>query len=119
MPLGCTLDGLMTGRVNEPREVTSLKLSNPMYEAFDFDSGIGVLEMKQTSDRNASNWKAGIPEHYWVQVQVQMFVTGLTWGAVACKIGSSDMRWHRVTASEELHAALPGIVKEYQECLTR
>jgi hypothetical protein len=107
----------MTGRVHEPRQVTSLALSNPMYEHFDFDRGVGVLEMKQTGERNASNWKGGFPEYHWVQVQVQMFVTGLTWGAVVCKIGSSDMRWYRVAADEGFHAELPAIVKEYEQCL--
>lgn len=119
IPLGCTLDGLMTRRVFPPRELTSLRLSNSMYSQFDEDTGIGVCEMKQTSDRNGSAWKQGIPEQYWIQVQVQMYVTGLTWGAVVCKIGASDMRWHRVVADDNFHFELPSITMEYQECLTK
>lgn len=54
--------------------------------------GEGVLEIKTSRYGDAFDACDGVPEHYRVQVQHQLLVTGLRWGVLAALIGGSDLR---------------------------
>ena len=106
--VSCTLDGLIAAprRPVEPRlEWTRSRPTSGwvkgLREALRARKGqTGVLEMKQTGERNRSKWTQGPPEHYWAQVQAQLFVTGYEWGVIAARIGTSDLIAHVVEADD-------------------
>lgn len=66
--------------------------------------GTGLVEMKNTA--RVGVWSDTVPEYYWAQAQVQMFVTGLTWCVVCAKIGAADMRFHFIYPDEFFVAAM-------------
>lgn len=67
-------------------------------ELYLFGEGVGIIEMKQTS--RVGEWTKRVPEYYWAQVQMQLYVTGLRWAIICAKIGAADMRFHVVVPDE-------------------
>lgn len=57
--------------------------------AIDADKGTGVLELKTANVSAHRDWQDGAPLMYQVQVQHQLAVTGLQWGAIAVLIGGN------------------------------
>ena len=55
----------------------------------DREKGKGVLELKNAAWFKRSDWQDGAPLMYQVQVQHQLAVTGLPWGAIAVLIGGN------------------------------
>lgn len=91
---GATLDGFCKPASirGEPVDIAwSDGLHQFLFE-FEHLDGLGLLEMKQTEIWYKKEWANGPPKHYWTQVQGQLFVTGLPWAVIACKIGAADMR---------------------------
>jgi len=58
-------------------------------KVIDKEKGQGVLEFKTAASFKHSEWKEGAPLMYQVQVQHQLAVTGLKWGAIAVLIGGN------------------------------
>lgn len=58
--------------------------------------GIGVLEIKTTSERHKKDWENGIPEYYMCQVQHYLGVTDYKYAYVAVLIGGSHFKYFRV-----------------------
>lgn len=66
----------------------------------DGHDGPGVLEVKTCGARHAEEWEEGVPRTYWIQVQHQLAVTGLSWGSLAVLIGGQAFRWMDVERDE-------------------
>ena len=77
--------------------------------------GMGLLELKQSNGwkKNVEKWTEGVPEHYLLQVQTQMLVTGLDWTAVVARLGESDMRCHIVQADVYTQGIITATVKDF------
>lgn len=58
------------------------------------------LEIKTTSAFNAEEWADGPPEHYHVQIQHQMLVTGSQRVTIACLLGGQRLVWCDVDRDE-------------------
>lgn len=54
--------------------------------------GTGLLEIKATGFRSG-DWKEGVPEHVFAQVQHQFAVTGFAWGSVCVLQNGCRMLW--------------------------
>lgn len=54
---------------------------------------VGALELKTTAFMKAEEWEDEPPIYYQVQLQAQMFVTGLEWGSLAVLIGGQRFRY--------------------------
>lgn len=61
----------------------------------------GILEIKTTGERWASDWEIEPPLHVQVQVQHQLACTGLSWGVVAVLIGGRDYREFDVSRDDQ------------------
>ena len=58
---------------------------------------MGTVEVKNTRFRISD----GVPEHYWVQMQHQLAVTGLGWGSFAALVMGCEFVWCDVQRDEE------------------
>lgn len=67
---------------------------------FDEAKGHGVLELKTASSTQHREWKEGAPLMYQVQVQHQLAVTGLKWGALAVLIGGNTFLHYDVARDD-------------------
>lgn len=115
--IGATLDGLVV-LLPEPlkRDCNLLFTSATSYADKAFkaieqfhgtENSVGLIEMKQTALNyysrregkyvtNLETWGKEPPEYYWVQVQAQLYVTGLPWGLLCGRLGAADMRIHTI-----------------------
>lgn len=59
------------------------------------------FEVKNTSSFKADEWENGPPEHYYLQVQHQLLVTGAQKGTIAALIGGQRMVWSDVPRDEQ------------------
>lgn len=75
--------------------------------------GPGVLEIKTTSAFNAKEWDDGPPLAYQVQVQHQLAVTGLKWGAIAVLIGGQRLTYADVDRNDRFIGAMLGRLREF------
>ncbi len=66
-------------------------------------SGLGLIEMKNTEAWFAKKWYEEPPEHYVIQLQQQLYVTGLDWGILCAKLGAGDMIAYLIDADPLLH----------------
>ncbi len=62
----------------------------------DSQDGLGVLEIKTTSERHKKDWEDGIPEYYMCQVQHYLGVTEYNYAYVAVLIGGNHFKYFRV-----------------------
>jgi putative phage-type endonuclease len=58
-----------------------------------FNGEIGVLEIKTTSERNMKDWEEGCPDHYMIQIQHYLAVTGYLYAYVVCLIGGHHFKY--------------------------
>jgi len=71
------------------------------------DGTIGVLEIKTTSQYNDKQWEEGkIPEHYELQTQYYLMLTGYSEAHIVVLIGGSDYRESLVKENKELQALM-------------
>lgn len=67
---------------------------------------MGGLEVKTTSAWQADSWAHSVPDHYALQCQHYMAVTGLAWWDVSVLIGGNTYRTFRLHRDDRLIAAL-------------
>lgn len=77
----------------------------------------GVLEIKAPGFLQRDNWVDGPPERHVIQLQAQLAVTGLSWGAIAALIGGQDFRIYRVDRDQELIDLVLERVDEFMKCV--
>lgn len=115
--LACTLDGLVINNPNKfPEPLISKDFKSWGYslkEDVNLMSGIGVLEMKQTEAWWHKDWKDVPPAYYELQVQTQLYVTGLSWGVLACQIGAAMFKAFLIEADPDVHREIEVKVKEF------
>jgi len=76
--------------------------------------GTGLIEVKNTSGWNMKYWKGDdSPEHYRVQVQCQLYVSGLKWAVLCPKIGSADIMPKLILPKPEFHLRLEEEVAKF------
>ena len=66
-------------------------------------SSLGLVEMKNTEAWFGKKWHEAPPMHYVIQLQQQLYVTGLDWGVLCAKIGAGDMIAYLIDADPYLH----------------
>lgn len=80
----------------------------------DKERGNGVLEVKTTSEFMAKEWEDDlVPDHYYVQLQHYLAVTGLTYGYFAVLIGGQRLVIKRVNRDEEVIQSLIKIESDF------
>ena len=80
-------------------------------------SGVGLIEMKQTEAWWGKEWAKATPDHYWLQVQAQLLVTGLPWAILACQIGAAMFRAVYIEPCEDTHKEIEVAVADFWEGL--
>ena len=88
----------------------------------DPERGNGVLEVK-----NMGHWSSqrvriesgedAIPDHYLLQIQWQMYITGLQWGMFSALMEGSELRTVEVKRDDELIAGLVSIASDFWKCV--
>jgi putative phage-type endonuclease len=88
----------------------------------DPERGNGVLEVK-----NMGHWSSqrvriesgeeSIPDHYLLQIQWQLYVTGLQWGKFSALMEGSELRTVEVKRDDELIAGLASIAQDFWKCV--
>ena len=77
-------------------------------------SGRGVLEIKTASEYVRDDWaREECPNHYLMQLQWYLFVTGLEWGAFAVLIGGNKFKYFFVDRDNDLIAYMLEIGKNF------
>lgn len=79
-----------TGYVAYTHERYPWMFCTPDRFVVDKEKGKGVLELKTAASFKRGEWSEGAPLMYQVQVQHQLAVTGLEWGAIAVLIGGNQ-----------------------------
>lgn len=72
----------------------------------DKEKGKGVLELKNAAWVKKADWADGAPLMYQVQVQHQLAVTGLAWGAIAVLVGGNTFLHYDIPRDDEFIAGL-------------
>jgi len=88
----------------------------------DPERGNGVLEVK-----NMGHWSSqrvriesgeeAVPDHYLLQIQWYLYVTGLQWGMFAALMEGSELRTVEVKRDDELIASLVSIAEDFWACI--
>lgn len=113
-PIGASLDAFGVRISNDPswgEDNAHLVTSAPKrmlkelahLESAVMPGDIFIIEMKQ-SDLPRKKWGPTCPDHYWCQMQAQMYVTGLDVSLLAARVGANEMRLYTVEADEEFMA---------------
>lgn len=83
---------------------------------FVMEEGVqGLVECKNTSVYQASDWETGIPDAAHIQVMHQLAVTGLTYAYVVGLVGGNKLVWHRIERDEAIIHALIGKLEAFWE----
>lgn len=90
--LACTPDGLIVDDQHE---------------------GPGVGQIKAWSEFGKADWEAGPLLYVQVQTQIEMFVTGCTWGYIVVVFGSNSIERYPVTPDPEFLAAALPVLKSF------
>lgn len=75
--------------------------------------GHGVLELKNRSEYQLSDWEDGVPEAVALQAHWGMAVTGYPFADVAALVGGNKLRYHRIDRDLELEADLVRLVSDF------
>lgn len=118
--IGATLDGLVLvpgrldkadylGHTSEDNNIATLLAELEDYE------GLLPLEAKQSDGwkNQVDEWTKAVPRYYWIQVQTQLYVTGLPAGIIFCRLGVADLRAHLVPADEWFFEQMEESVEEF------
>lgn len=74
------------------------------------------LECKTTGERNAGEWADGrVPDHYLVQAQHYLAVTGAPYAYIAVLIGGQRFLYQRIERDDELISYLVKIERDFWE----
>ena len=109
--MACTIDGFaMAPRLRRKVDDVAVKkgwLPDFMEDVHDVE-GLGLIEMKNTEVWSRKKWIPQPPDFYYIQVQHQLYVTGLDWALLVAKVGAADMVGHVVRSDY----ALQKMIKE-------
>lgn len=103
--IGTTIDGVMDITAESTGAPLLYQLCSDQKHAAEFEAALkehessrGLLEMKQSDGwkSQVEEWTKGVPHYYWIQVQTQLYVSGLPWAVIACRLGVADIRLHFV-----------------------
>lgn len=76
--------------------------------------GTGILELKHQSFFSGKNWiKQGVPRNYYMQVQLQLLVTGSPWALIASVCGGQDIHTHVIVAHQGVHDDIVRLVDTF------
>jgi putative phage-type endonuclease len=75
----------------------------------------GVLEIKTTSERNKEDWKNGCPNHYMLQIQHYLAVTGYEYGYVAVLIGGNHFKYFLIHRDDYVIDQIISAELDFQE----
>lgn len=82
------------------------------------DRGLGVLEMKWLREFMRQHWADGqLPDSVRWQLQVQMLLTGCTWGTASACIGGCKPLWRDVEADKGMQAEIVRKAAWFARCL--
>lgn len=107
--LGATLDGL----VREGGRTGILEMKN--VDTFD-------LSGQDNRIRWRNEWgpeKPHLPRYRWIQVQCQLYVSGLPFAYLCAKIGACDMHWIHIEPDELFFEDLEAVAKRAQAKLDK
>jgi putative phage-type endonuclease len=82
-----------------------------------FGSERGVLEIKTTSERNKSDWEEGCPDHYMIQIQHYLAVTGYSYAYVVCLIGGHNFKYFLIHRDDYVIDQIISAEMNFQECV--
>lgn len=77
----------------------------------------GVLEIKTTSERNKGDWEDGCPDHYMIQIQHYLAVTGYLYAYVACLIGGHSFKYFLIHRDDYVIDKIISAEMSFQECV--
>ena len=80
-----------------------------------FNGEIGVLEIKTTSERNRKDWEEGCPDHYMLQIQHYLAVTGYLYAYVVCLIGGHSFKYFLIHRDDYVIDRLISAEMDFQE----
>ena len=112
--ISCTLDGVM-GAVYKDPEYDLTTFGAGWVDAVIDAPCPSLLEMKQTEVFSKKKWVGTMPTDYWVQVQVQLFCSGLDTAVLACRIGSADFVAHVVERDDDFVKEIKSAGAEFAE----
>lgn len=98
-------------RVHEQEEWAIANLDR-IIEAVD-DRGRGILECKSTNSHFLRSIGGEIPPAYYAQIQWQLWVTGLKWGALAILVDGYDFRHVEVERNEEFIGTIADVCRKW------
>jgi putative phage-type endonuclease len=75
----------------------------------------GVLEIKTTSERNKKDWEQGCPDHYMIQIQHYLAVTGYTYAYVVCLIGGHHFKYFLINRDDYVIDRIISAEMDFQE----
>ncbi len=73
----------------------------------------GVLEIKHAGHWAVEKWTDGCPRYVWIQIQHQLMVTGMSWGAVSCFMGGIVHKHADVARDESFISELRAACKDF------
>jgi putative phage-type endonuclease len=81
--------------------------------------GNGILEVKNVGDWSGRAWEDDrVPDHYMMQLQWYLHVTGLTWGVFAALVGGKRLIEREVAYDAELADMAVERAHEFWQCVT-
>ena len=114
--LACTIDGFAKAP-RKRRDVQDVAVKKGWLPDFMDEihqrRGLGLIEMKNTEAWFRKHWLPQPPDHYFIQVQHQLFVTGLDWAILVAKVGACDMIAHVIDADKAFHKMLKQDAKSF------
>lgn len=75
--------------------------------------GGGILECKTTDASRKQDWEDGVPDHYLVQVQHQLLVTGEDFAYIAVLIGGNTFKYFKIDRDETMINNLQVILDDF------
>lgn len=75
----------------------------------------GILEVKTASDRFAKDWEEGCPNHYMLQIQHYLAVTGYEYAYIAVLIGGHQFKYFLIHRDDYVIDALITAEMEFHE----
>jgi len=119
IPVASSLDALITYDDSFPEDLVETLLcsteQDDICRAFlqDHEGEVGLLELKNVGQWGAKTWKVGPPDHYLMQVHVQLMCTGLPWAIICAKVGAADMFMHVIEADRMEFDRIEDSVSEF------
>jgi predicted phage-related endonuclease len=85
----------------------------PDAEQFDGEKGLGLLQIKTTSEYKKEDWADGPPIKFQIQLQHELRVTGHQWGTLVVLIGGQKLRYYDCDRNDRFINAMIPKLKEF------